>query len=311
MPAYLYATYADGSEAEFELKHGSNVIGKKGGAADLQLESASLSRKHAMITVGANPASCTVEDLGSTNKSHIVDATGQPNTLNPGTVYPLSAQAQLICGDVQLAFEFVSHNPATGDSAEPDRLVLKTAGTSAYTHEARGKDGGGGGKDSVITGKSLQTSVMSTTGKRNHRAVYEHGKEALGMSLPYDQSLLWIAEASLNMPLPEGWEEERGDGGQMLYKNLDMNVETDERPQTLICRNLYRESRRKLDMEEATGLSLDEERLPRLLLLDPATGVNLFHYVLPGRNTVGKAKDSCDIWYSTALLDLLVQNNIH
>ena len=42
-----------------------------------------------------------------------------------------------------------------------------------------------------------------------------------------------------------------------------------------------------------------------------ATGVNLFHYVLPGRNTVGKAKDSCDIWYSTALLDVLVQNDIH
>jgi len=42
------------------------------------------------------------------------------------------------------------------------------------------------------------------------------------------------------------------------------------------------ESRRKLDMEEATGLTLDDDRLPRLLLLDPYTGVNLFHYV---RNT--------------------------
>ena len=30
MPAYLQVTYADGTEAEFELKHGSNVIGKVG-----------------------------------------------------------------------------------------------------------------------------------------------------------------------------------------------------------------------------------------------------------------------------------------
>ena len=37
-----------------------------------------------------------------------------------------------------------------------------------------------------------------------------------------------------------------------------------------------------MDMEEATGLTLDDDRLPRLLLLDPSTGVNLFHYV---RNT--------------------------
>jgi hypothetical protein len=44
-------------------------------------------------------------------------------------------------------------------------------------------------------------------------------------------------------------------------------------------------------MEEATGMVLDDDRLPRLLLLDPATGCNLFHYVLPGRNTVGKGKD--------------------
>ena len=28
MSAYLRVTYADGSEGEFELKHGSNVIGK-------------------------------------------------------------------------------------------------------------------------------------------------------------------------------------------------------------------------------------------------------------------------------------------
>ena len=89
----------------------------------------------------------------------------------------------------------------------------------------------------------------------------------------------------------------------------------------------YRESRRRLDMQEALGTILDDDRLPRsicvcicmhvcmyvcmyvcmhaymciyiifththahthrLLLLDPATGVNLFHYILPGRNIIGK-----------------------
>ena len=119
------------------------------------------------------------------------------------------------------------------------------------------------------------------------------------MSMPYDHPLLWIAEASLQMPLPEGWEETTGDNGQTVFKNLEMNVESDVRPQTLICRNLFRESRRKLDMEEATGMTLDDDRLPRLLLLDPSTGVNLFHYVLPGRNTVGKGKEQVDIWLNS------------
>jgi len=41
------------------------------------------------------------------------------------------------------------------------------------------------------------------------------------------------------MPVPEGWEEETGQEGQTVFKNLEMNVETEVRPQTLICRNLY------------------------------------------------------------------------
>ena len=43
-----------------------------------------------MITVGSRPGDSTVEDLGSTNKSHIIDEAGEPATMDPGTVYPLA-----------------------------------------------------------------------------------------------------------------------------------------------------------------------------------------------------------------------------
>ena len=49
--------------------------------------------------------------------------------------------------------------------------------------------------------------------------MYEHAKEALGMAMPYDHALLWIAESSLMMPLPEGWQEEEGGGGEPIYLN--------------------------------------------------------------------------------------------
>ena len=60
------------------------------------------------------------------------------------------------------------------------------------------------------------------------------------MAMPYDHALLWIAESSLMMPLPEGWQEDEGGGGEPIYLNRELNVETSLRPQTLICRNLYR-----------------------------------------------------------------------
>ena len=37
------------------------MIGKNGGSADVRLHAASLSRRHALITVGAKPGDCTVE----------------------------------------------------------------------------------------------------------------------------------------------------------------------------------------------------------------------------------------------------------
>jgi pSer/pThr/pTyr-binding forkhead associated (FHA) protein len=253
-----------------------------------------------MITIGSRLDDCSVEDLGSTNKSHVIDESGEPQTMNPGTVYRLNAQTQLVFGDVQAVFEFVGGADTAGDSSLDSRgraeiETIKTAGTSTHASGMRMRTGA-----TTTTGrKSMRSSVTSNTGKRDHRALYQHAKDALGMSMPYDRDLLWIAEASMQMPLPEGWEEVVGDGGQTVYKNLEVNVETDVRPQTLICRNLFQESRRKMDMEEATGTALDDDRLPRLLLLDPSTGVNLFHYVLPGRNTVGKARESCDIWLNS------------
>ena len=111
---------------------GSNVLGKAGGPADITLESNSLSRRHALIVVGTRAEQCTVEDLGSTNKSHIMaeDTGGDAQTLEPGMVYPLRACVQLVFGDVRAEFEFMRgpHTAATASSggegkrnAQPNR----------------------------------------------------------------------------------------------------------------------------------------------------------------------------------------------
>jgi hypothetical protein len=46
------------------------------------------SRKHAVINIGDHPEDCTIEDLGSTNKSALASGDGNLITLNPGTTYP-------------------------------------------------------------------------------------------------------------------------------------------------------------------------------------------------------------------------------
>ena len=119
-----------------EPTQGSNVLGKAGGPADITLESNSLSRRHALIVVGTRAEQCTVEDLGSTNKSHIMaeDTGGDAQTLEPGMVYPLRACVQLVFGDVRAEFEFMRgpHTAATASSGgEGSRVDVETIKTGA------------------------------------------------------------------------------------------------------------------------------------------------------------------------------------
>lgn len=291
-----------------ELRHGSNVVGKKGGPADVHLGSASLSRRHAMITVGERAEDCSVEDLNSTNKSAILNEAGELSILEPGTIYRLSQRSELVFGDVQAVFEFLGGGDSSSQNDNSQYELIQSPGAST-TDKTRPMSGstsltqttiplygkpdrpmpGGGGKGGGGGG--------SGGGVGAHQEAYAHAKNDLGMSMPYDSDLLWIAEASLQMPLPEGWAvRSRDDGAEAeMYVNEELDIETEIRPQTIICRNLYQETKRKAAMEEALGTSLDEEALPRLLLLHPSTGVNLFHYILPGRNVLGKAVGSVDI----------------
>lgn len=94
------------------------------------------------------------------------------------------------------------------------------------------------------------------------------------------------------MPLPEGWVEEDG-----IFVNGSLDVTSEERPQNVVCRNLYLEMKRKAEMEANLGTLFAEEALPRILVLDPTTQLGVFHYVLPGRNIIGKAKLGVDITF--------------
>ena len=86
---------------------------------------------------------------------------------------------------MQAAFEFlgVNFHTAGGESSVDSRSradieTIKTPGTSTWASGARARTGA-----TSLTGKSMRTSVRSTTGKPNHRVVYEHAKEALGILL--------------------------------------------------------------------------------------------------------------------------------
>lgn len=94
-PAVL-RVFLDGEEQSIPLKQGSNVIGKNGGSADVRLHAASLSRRHALITVGDKAGDCTVEDLGSTNLSSVVVPGGQMQQMDTGRVYPLPHASTLV-----------------------------------------------------------------------------------------------------------------------------------------------------------------------------------------------------------------------
>jgi hypothetical protein len=94
-PAIL-RVFLDGEELSIPLKQGSNVIGKNGGSADVRLHAASLSRRHALITVGEKAGDCTVEDLGSTNLSSVVVPGGQMQQMDTGRVYPLPHASTLV-----------------------------------------------------------------------------------------------------------------------------------------------------------------------------------------------------------------------
>lgn len=65
-------------------------------------------------------------------------------------------------------------------------------------------------------------------------------------------------------------------------------------------RNLYLEMKRKAEMESNLGTLFAEEALPRILVLDAETQLGVFHYILPGRNVVGKAKVGVDIAFGAS-----------
>jgi hypothetical protein len=58
--------------------------------------------------------------------------------------------------------------------------------------------------------------------------------------------------------------------------------------------------KRKAEMESNLGTLFAEEALPRILVLDPDTQLGVFHYILPGRNVIGKAKLGVDITFGAS-----------
>ena len=323
--AIMYFQYADGGIATFELSAGVYVIGIAGGPADIHLESQNLSRRHASLTVGASLSECFVEDLGSTNKTSFVSEDESLFTLEPNLPYGLEQTTELLFGDVGAIFEFRGDDEADvasslskqddfegGSRSERWNRTRKSSRSVEFTvpdseigsDQTRRRDDNVDSESrpsdtrlrpfaSTALSETTQTISDNNEGKIEHRLVYEHAREALGMDLPYDHELLWIAEMSLKMHIPEGWTaisatDPTNLSGCIVYRNEAMQLEINETPQTIICRNMYKETKRKMQLEAALGSVFEEDSLPRLLVVDRPSGLDLFHYILPGRNVIGK-----------------------
>jgi pSer/pThr/pTyr-binding forkhead associated (FHA) protein len=330
--ATIYFQYFDGSIASFDLAVGQYIIGIAGGPADIPLDSKNLSRRHASLTVGSTLDECSIADLGSTNKTSFVSEDESLFCLEPNQLYSLEQTSELLFGDVGAIFEFNVDPSSTRagtvskpEDADSQQSVLENTRLSHDRWNRTGKSSRFSGTEksvdfsvpdsenskknadqgpehrtynsrsraSVTTATSGTMVLPHIEGKLEHRLVYEHAKEEIGMDLPYDIDLLWIAEMSLRMPVPEGWvvipaSDSLGLSGPVVYRNERLNLESSKRPQSIICRNMYQETKRKIQLEMALGCAYEEESLARLLVIDLPTGLDLFHNILPGRNSIGK-----------------------
>jgi hypothetical protein len=85
--------------------------------------------------------------------------------------------------------------------------------------------------------------------------------EILGLELPLDNDLLWLAEKSLNAPLPENWQQGVDERGLFVYYNYATGARLSERPQNIIYRSAAREYRRKKEIEARLGARIDENNV--------------------------------------------------
>ncbi|KAJ1483512.1 hypothetical protein T484DRAFT_1799975 [Baffinella frigidus] len=152
-PAVL-RVFLDGEEQSIPLKQGSNVIGKNGGSADVRLHAASLSRRHALITVGDKAGDCTVEDLGSTNLSSVVVPGGQMQQMDTGRVYPLPHASTLVMGDVHATFSFsgASVGPPSSSGGLESKTRASTRASEKSSNQRRA-----GGRSAAANASALAT----------------------------------------------------------------------------------------------------------------------------------------------------------
>jgi DNA-binding winged helix-turn-helix (wHTH) protein len=106
---------------QFPLRQGENVVGG-GTIADVSVDDAAVSRRHALIVVRGSTAQ--VEDLGSRHGTY-VEAGGHTRRISGPT--PLPSPARLILGATILSFEF-AEDPATGDILETAKAACNVAG---------------------------------------------------------------------------------------------------------------------------------------------------------------------------------------
>ena len=77
--------------------------------------------------------------------------------------------------------------------------------------------------------------------------------EWLGMTLPEDNELLWIAREGLKAPLPKEWKACRTDNGEMYYFNFKTGDSIWDHPLDEYFKNKYAQEKKKLDEEKLTG----------------------------------------------------------
>lgn len=100
----------------------------------------------------------------------------------------------------------------------------------------------------------------------NHEASKDEVEEYaawLGMNLPEDSELLWIAREGLNAPLPEHWEECQTENDELFYFNFDTGESTWDHPCDAGYRKMYNDKKREEEERKANKSRQDQKRESR------------------------------------------------
>ena len=93
------------------------------------------------------------------------------------------------------------------------------------------------------------------------RQVKEYAIDTLGMRLPQDDNLLYLAREGLKAPLPPNWVPYQGRDGEVYYKHRITQEKTFDHPTDTEYRKKYQQQKQKMARTNLKSMNLKNNNL--------------------------------------------------